>query len=417
MLRSKQPMRAAARADDAAWRNRWTQCGPPVPCPPGRSPASAPPRAGCRPRSLGERRGTAPTSPRLPSPSRPAGRRRRPADFAAARAGRTCLESKRPPRRRAHPAGRAHCQRRLRFCARLPIISVHAVRGAAMLSCAGRARARTTKREAPRPRRAQHSRLGRSGRLGRRGLAVAAVAAVVLVLLGTVAYAAVRPANDETFRELTRSGRVRIKNSHGGDALVGMQGMLPGDGTSGTVKIGNASKVRARFYLGLSKLVETPGSGGGRLSYRLVLTVKRLSARHRPAARLHRSAARDADAQARRVPAAGRTAPTSSRSSSPRAGRPWTTASSRPPPVSSSTGTRAARADEPEPGRGGFRRAASSYVAWSESPSRRFSRRFAGRLRQRDGRLRRGPHFGGLGGDRPQDHQRRLHLDRGEVTT
>lgn len=113
-------------------------------------------------------------------------------------------------------------------------------------------------------------------------MAVVAAAAVVLVLLGTVAYAAVKPGGDDTLRELTRSGRVRIKNSHGGDALVGMQGMLPGDSTSGTVKIGNASKVRARFYLGLSKLVESPGTGGGRLSYRLVLTVKRLSARQRP---------------------------------------------------------------------------------------------------------------------------------------
>ena len=121
-----------------------------------------------------------------------------------------------------------------------------------------------------------------SGRFGRRGLAVVLVAVVVLVLLGTVAYAAVKPTNDDAFRELARSGRVRIKNSLGGDALVGMQGMLPGDGTTGTVRIGNASKVRARFYLGLSKLVETPGSGGGRLSYRLVLTVKRLSTKHRP---------------------------------------------------------------------------------------------------------------------------------------
>jgi hypothetical protein len=111
---------------------------------------------------------------------------------------------------------------------------------------------------------------------------VAAAAAVVLVLLGTVAYAAVKPTDDAAARELARSGRVRIKNSKGGDALVGMQGMLPGDSTSGTVKIGNASRVRARFYLGLSKLLETPGTGGGRLSYRLVLTVKRLSARRRP---------------------------------------------------------------------------------------------------------------------------------------
>jgi len=124
---------------------------------------------------------------------------------------------------------------------------------------------------------------GRGGRYGRRGFAVAAAAAVVLVLLGTVAYAAVRPGNDAAARQLLqRSGRVRIKNSRGGDALVGMQGMLPGDHTSGTVNIGNASKVRARFYLGLSKLVETQGAAGGRLSYRLMLTVKRLATNRRP---------------------------------------------------------------------------------------------------------------------------------------
>jgi hypothetical protein len=122
------------------------------------------------------------------------------------------------------------------------------------------------------------------GRLGRRGFAVAAAAAVVLVLLGTVAYAAVLPGRDEAAKELRqRSGRVKIKNSRGGDALVGMRGMLPGDSVAGTVNIGNASKkLRARFYLGLSKLVETSGAGGGRLSYRLVLTVKRLATNRRP---------------------------------------------------------------------------------------------------------------------------------------
>jgi hypothetical protein len=124
---------------------------------------------------------------------------------------------------------------------------------------------------------------GRSGRYGRRGFAVAAAAAVVLVLLGTVAYAAVRPGNDAAAKQLLqRSGRIRIKNSRGSDALVGMQGMLPGDQTTGIVNIGNASKVRARFYLGLSKLVETQGAAGGRLSYRLMLTVKRVSANRRP---------------------------------------------------------------------------------------------------------------------------------------
>ena len=123
----------------------------------------------------------------------------------------------------------------------------------------------------------------RGGRLGRRGFAMVAAAAVVLVLLGTVAYAAVRPTNDEAVRQLSRSGRVRIKNSRGSDALVGMRGMLPGDHVAGTVNIGNASKKqRARFYLGLSNLVETQGTGGGRLSYRLLLVVKRLSTKRRP---------------------------------------------------------------------------------------------------------------------------------------
>lgn len=122
------------------------------------------------------------------------------------------------------------------------------------------------------------------GRLGRRGFAAAAVAAVVLVLLGTVAYAAVRPGSDEAAKQLLQArGRVRILNSRGGDALVGMRGMMPGDKVSGTVKIGNASrKLRASFSLGLSRLVETKGSGGGRFSSRLVLTVKRLSTRRRP---------------------------------------------------------------------------------------------------------------------------------------
>ena len=121
------------------------------------------------------------------------------------------------------------------------------------------------------------------GRLGRRGLAAALLAAVVLVVLAAVAYAAVSvPADQTSVKLFSATGKVRIKNSRGGDALVGMQGMLPGDHTSGTVNIGNKSKLRARFYLGLSKLVETQGTGGGRLSYRLVLTVKRLAVHRRP---------------------------------------------------------------------------------------------------------------------------------------
>lgn len=121
-------------------------------------------------------------------------------------------------------------------------------------------------------------------RLGRRGFAAAALAAVVLVVLATVAYATVATTTGERSSALLykASGRVRIKNSLGGRALVGMRDMLPGDSASGTVRIGNASKARARFYLGLSKLTETYGQGGGSLSLRLVLKVQRISAKRRP---------------------------------------------------------------------------------------------------------------------------------------
>jgi hypothetical protein len=123
----------------------------------------------------------------------------------------------------------------------------------------------------------------RSGRLGRRGFATVVMTAVVLSLLGTVAYAAMLPTRDGARDQFKAAGRVKIKNSLGRDPILGMQGMAPGDRVSGTVNIGNASKkLRANFFVGLSKLVETPGTGGGRLSDRLVLTVERISKKRRP---------------------------------------------------------------------------------------------------------------------------------------
>ena len=83
-------------------------------------------------------------------------------------------------------------------------------------------------------------------------------------------------------RDVTTGNTAQKNTRRGGNMLWGMQHMLPGDHVSGTVGIGNGSKkAPARFYLGLSKLVETKGPGGGRLSYRLVLVVKQLSNRRR----------------------------------------------------------------------------------------------------------------------------------------
>lgn len=121
----------------------------------------------------------------------------------------------------------------------------------------------------------------RSWRLGRRGAVTMLLAALILSALGAVALAAVRPDGDAA-RLFAASGRVKITNSLGGRAVVGMHGMLPGDSTTGVVRIGNASKVKVRMYLGLSRLIEERGTGGGSLSMRLLLVVKRISTTRRP---------------------------------------------------------------------------------------------------------------------------------------
>ena len=118
--------------------------------------------------------------------------------------------------------------------------------------------------------------------VGRRGLAAAFMSAVVLATLGAVAYAAVYIDKQDVAVMYKASGRIHIRNSKGGDVLVGMQDMLPGDQSSGKVRIGNDSRVKARFSLGLSRLVEIRGAGGGTLSLRLALKVERLSTTRRP---------------------------------------------------------------------------------------------------------------------------------------
>ena len=123
----------------------------------------------------------------------------------------------------------------------------------------------------------------KGSRLGRRGFAVAVATVIVLVLLGTVAYAAVLPTRGDAAKQLAqRRGKIRITNSLGRKPIVGKLGMMPGDSAGGTTEIGNASRVRARFYLGLARLKDVRGKGGGRLSDRLVLTVKRVFTNRRP---------------------------------------------------------------------------------------------------------------------------------------
>jgi hypothetical protein len=123
----------------------------------------------------------------------------------------------------------------------------------------------------------------RRRRLGRQSLSTFLLSLFVLATLGAVAYGATAPVRAEhTMDVLRASGRVRISNSLTGRPIVTMTDMMPGDSTTGTVRIGNRGRVKARFSLGLNRLVETPGRDGGRLSSRLVLVVKRLQRARRP---------------------------------------------------------------------------------------------------------------------------------------
>jgi hypothetical protein len=105
-------------------------------------------------------------------------------------------------------------------------------------------------------------------------------AAVVLVLLGAVAYASVLPSRGEAAGGPRLLGGVRIGDSRGSGPIVSMRGMVPGDQAAGVVRIQNRGRVSARFALGVARLREARGAGGGLLSRRLVITVERLR-RHR----------------------------------------------------------------------------------------------------------------------------------------
>jgi hypothetical protein len=68
-------------------------------------------------------------------------------------------------------------------------------------------------------------------------------------------------------------GSVRITNSREGHAVFTAQAMSPGNGTSGTVTIGNAGNERGRFAVRLLELHDIPGDYGGVLSQHIELVL------------------------------------------------------------------------------------------------------------------------------------------------
>jgi hypothetical protein len=72
---------------------------------------------------------------------------------------------------------------------------------------------------------------------------------------------------------VTSAGKLTITSDKTGVAIFTAAGMVPGESSSGTVKVKNTGTVAAQFRLDDSALVDTPGPNGGKLSTALDLSI------------------------------------------------------------------------------------------------------------------------------------------------
>jgi hypothetical protein len=104
---------------------------------------------------------------------------------------------------------------------------------------------------------------------------LALLAWALLAIAGALATA---PADDidrpaPSLRTVAASGPVTLVNSRNGQAILTASDMAPGDWTTGSVWLRNDGRSSARLGLARSRIVDTPGLGGGRLGSRLRLSV------------------------------------------------------------------------------------------------------------------------------------------------
>jgi hypothetical protein len=105
-----------------------------------------------------------------------------------------------------------------------------------------------------------------------------ALAATLLVVLATVAGSALareRPARIE--RMAAADGVLALSNSLDGGAIISAHGLLPGQSSSGTIRLGNTGEVAGTLALARTWIEDVPGPNGGRLSNVITLLIEDIS--------------------------------------------------------------------------------------------------------------------------------------------
>jgi hypothetical protein len=97
--------------------------------------------------------------------------------------------------------------------------------------------------------------------------------AMALTALGLAFAAPGGGARRASLELLGASGAVHIANSRAGQAIFGATGMRPGEGVSGTVRIGNDGGAPGAFSVRRGSLQDVPGPRGGLLSARVNLVL------------------------------------------------------------------------------------------------------------------------------------------------
>ncbi|MGH2946543.1 MAG: hypothetical protein ACRDPC_09855 [Solirubrobacteraceae bacterium] len=105
--------------------------------------------------------------------------------------------------------------------------------------------------------------------------AVATLLASIAMALGALGLAVAAPGGGDNPRVAlaSASGAVQISNSRAGHAVFTAAAMRPGEGVSGTVRIGNSGDAPGSFAVRLAGLSDVPGPYGGRLSNRVELVL------------------------------------------------------------------------------------------------------------------------------------------------